>query len=64
MRKQHNKERASINIDKDSLDWIEKQIQKGEFDNRSSAIRKCIIITKRVFEQANPEEKIKFIHGE
>jgi len=63
MKKEHNKERASINLDKKSLEWIQKQINKGEFDNQSSAVRKCILITKRVYEQANPEEIMKFVHG-
>lgn len=53
----------SINIDKNLLKWVREQINKGEFDNRSSAIRRCISITKRVYEQASPEEIIKFVHG-
>lgn len=57
------KERISINIDSSLLKWIKEQINKGEFDNQSSAIRKCIMITKRVYEKANPEEIVKFVHG-
>ena len=61
--KESTKERVSINIDKSSLDWIQEQINKGEFDSQSSAIRKCISIAKRVYEQASSEEKVKFILG-
>ena len=57
------KERISINIDSNQLKWIKEQINKGEFDNQSSAIRKCIMITKRVYEEAEPEEIMKFVHG-
>ena len=57
------KERASINIDKDQLKWIKKQIEEGEFDSRSSAVRRCIIIAMRVYENASPDELIKFVHG-
>ena len=57
------KERVSINLDDSLIKWIQEQIKKGEFDNQSSAVRKCIIITKRVYEKANPEELIKFVHG-
>ena len=57
------KERISINIDSSQLKWIKEQINKGEFDNQSSAIRKCIMITKRVYEEADPKEIVKFVHG-
>jgi Arc/MetJ-type ribon-helix-helix transcriptional regulator len=57
------KVRVSINIDDGQLKWIREQIKKGEFDNQSSAVRKCIMITKRVFEKANPDELAKFVHG-
>ncbi len=63
MKKEQAKERVSINIDESSLKWIQDQINKGEFDNQSSAIRKCISIAKRVYDQANPEEIVKFVHG-
>lgn len=57
------KERYSINIDDDLIKWIGEQINKREFDSRSSAVRRCILIAKRVYEQASPEEIIKFVHG-
>jgi Arc/MetJ-type ribon-helix-helix transcriptional regulator len=63
MKKEQAKERVSINIDKSSLKWIQDQINKGEFDNQSAAIRKCITIAKRVYEQANSDEMVRFIHG-
>ena len=55
------KERHSINIDDDSISWIEEQIKKGEFDSLSSAIRKCISISRRVYDKASPEEIVKFV---
>lgn len=57
------KERVSINIDNGLLKWIQEQISKGEFDNQSSAIRKCITVTKRVYEEGSPAEVVKFVHG-
>lgn len=63
MKKEHSKERVSINIDNNLLKWVQEQINKGEFDNQSSAIRRCILIAKRVYEQASPEEIVKFVHG-
>ena len=42
---------------------IEKQIKKGEFDSRAYGVRRCILITMRVYENATLEELIKFVHG-
>jgi hypothetical protein len=39
------------------------QVENREFDNRSAGIRKCIEIARRVYENATPEEIVKFIHG-
>ena len=63
MKKERNRERVSINIDNDLLKWVQEQINKGEFDNQSSAVRRCISIARRVYEQADPEEIVKFVHG-
>ena len=58
-----NKERLTLMLDKNLLEWIQKQVDNGEFDNQSAGIRRCILIARRVYEQANPEEKVKFILG-
>jgi len=63
MKKERNRECVSINIDNDLLKWVQEQIDRGEFDNQSSAIRKCISISRRVYERASPEEIVKFVHG-
>ena len=57
------KERVSLNIDNDLLKWIKEQVNKGEFDSKSSGIRRCISIARRVYERASPEEIVKFVHG-
>lgn len=61
--KNTKKEPRSINIDKDLLDWVEKQVKNKEFDNNSAGIRKCIQITRRLYENADPEDMMKYIHG-
>lgn len=57
------KEAFSMNLDDNSIKWIEKQIKNGEFDSRSSGVRKCILIAKRVYENGESEEIVKFIIG-
>ena len=47
----------------DLIQWILWQVKVGEFDNQSAGVRKCILITKRVFENSTPEEFVKFVHG-
>lgn len=56
-------EQITIRINKDHLKWIEKQINKGEFESRASGVRRCILIAMRVYENATPDEMIKFIHN-
>ena len=58
-----NKEQTTIRINKDQLKWIEKQINQGEFESRASGVRRCILITMRVYENATPDELIKFVHN-
>lgn len=55
--------RITMNIDKNLVEWIDDQLEKGEFDNQSAGIRKCIVIAKRVYETSTPEEAVKFIMG-
>lgn len=64
MKKGGKKERISIEIDKNLLNWIGEQIKNGQFDSRSAGIRKCILIAKRVYENATTEEMVKFIIGQ
>lgn len=52
-----------MNIDENLLQWMQKQMAEGEFESQSAAIRKCIVIAKRVYENANAEEMKKFLHG-
>lgn len=56
--------RLTLMLNKKILEWIHSQEAIGEFDNQSAGIRKCILIAKRVYEKASPEEKVKFILGE
>jgi Arc/MetJ-type ribon-helix-helix transcriptional regulator len=56
-------EQITIRINKDQLKWIERQIDKGEFESRASGVRRCILIAIRVYENATPEELVKFVHG-
>jgi Arc/MetJ-type ribon-helix-helix transcriptional regulator len=55
--------RVTMNIDNDLIQWVEQQVETREFDNQSAGIRKCIEIARRVYENATPEEIVKFIHG-
>ena len=40
------KERISIAIDKELLDWIDKEIESKRFANRSHAIQLCVMLAK------------------
>lgn len=51
-----------MNIDKELLGWLDEQVKKGNFANRSAGIRRCIRITKKVYEHGTPEEIIKFFN--
>lgn len=39
----NSKERVSVAIDKDLLEWIDSEIQTKRFANRSHAIQVCIL---------------------
>lgn len=54
---------VNITIDNELLDWVKKKIKTKEFSNKSAALRKCIMISKRVYENGTPEEVMKFVHG-
>jgi Arc/MetJ-type ribon-helix-helix transcriptional regulator len=51
-----------MKIDDDLLEWMQKQIDKREFNNKSHGIRQCIRIAKRVYEKGTVEEMVKFLH--
>ena len=53
----------SMNVDKKHLEWLNKQVENGEFDNVIAGIRRCILIAQRVYETTELEEMLKFIHG-
>lgn len=55
------KEHISLDIDKELLQWIDEKVKKKQFDSKSGGIRRCIVIAKKVYEKASPEEKVKFI---
>lgn len=55
--------RLTLIINKNMLKWIKEQMELGEFDSQSAGIRKCILIARRVYEKASPDEIVKFIHG-
>lgn len=52
-----------MNIDKEQLEWLDKQIKTHVFSNISAGIRQCIRVAKRVIEGGNPYEIAKFFHG-
>uniref|UniRef100_A0A6M3X5U0 Uncharacterized protein n=1 Tax=viral metagenome TaxID=1070528 RepID=A0A6M3X5U0_9ZZZZ len=52
-----------MKLDDNMLKWIKEQIELGEFDSKSAGIRKCILIARRVYEKASPDEIAKFIHN-
>ena len=56
-------ERVTLIIDNELIDWIEQQVKDRQFANRSDGIRKCIEIAKRVYENANPEDVMKYINA-
>lgn len=37
------RQRITISISKEALEWIDQQIQKGEYYNRSHAFEKCLL---------------------
>ena len=41
-----HKERISIAIDQELLDWIDKQVESKRFANRSHAIQLCVMLSK------------------
>ena len=50
-----------MKIDDDLLKWMQKQIDKGQFNSKSHAIRQCIRIAKRVYERGTSAEMVKFL---
>lgn len=55
--------RITLILDEELNKWMQKQIDRREFENQSAGIRRCILITRRVFETGNSDELAKFIHG-
>ena len=52
-----NKEPVTMRIDDDLLEWID---SISEFGSRSHGIRRCVEITKKLYEESSPEEFVKF----
>ncbi len=46
-----------MRIDDDLLEWID---GISEFGSRSHGIRRCVEITKKLYEESSPEEFVKF----
>ena len=63
MVKETDKEGKSVYLDDKSLKWVDKQVNEGTFDSRSSGIRRCIQIARRIYENGNPNELTKFVIG-
>lgn len=53
-------ERISMTIDKELLKWID---NNPDFNSRSHAIRMCILTTKRIYDEKNPNDMMKYYHG-
>lgn len=54
------REHVSMIIDKDLLEWIDKNPQ---FNGRSHGVRTCIQIAKRIYDEKNPEDIMKYCVG-
>jgi Arc/MetJ-type ribon-helix-helix transcriptional regulator len=57
------KERESVNIDRESMEWIENYKDRGEFSSCSDGIRRCIRIARRIYEEGTPEDRDRYILG-
>ena len=57
------KGRESVNIDRESMEWIESYKNRGEFSSSSDGIRRCIRIARRLYEEGTPEDRDRYILG-
>lgn len=55
------KKGCSMRLNDNTQKWIDEQIVKESFNNRSSAVRKCIRITRKIYEEGTDEEKLKYL---
>ena len=52
-----------MNIDKELIQWLDAQRDKGEFESRSAGIRRCIRIAQRLYEKGSNDDIAKYVHG-